>query len=60
MLCVVWVFYFSFFSLNSLLSLSRSLSLSLSLFLSCSFLLLFCLPLFLLSSLLANKHCVKH
>ena len=46
--CVVWCVgvLFLFVSLNSLLSLSRSLSL----FLSCSFLLLSCLPLSLLSS----------
>ena len=40
--------------------ISLFLALSLSLFLYCSFLLLSCLPLSLLSSLLANKHCVKH
>ena len=49
-LCGVWVFYFSFFSQFSSSSFS-------SLF----FLFLFSLlPLSLLSSLLANKHCVKH
>ena len=51
-----------FLSLNSLLSLSRSLSFFLVLsFFSLVFLFLFSLlPLSLLSSLLANKHCVKH
>ena len=55
---VVWCegVLFLFLFLNSLRSLSRSLSL----LLSCSFLILFCLPLSLLSSILANKHCVKH
>ena len=37
-----------------------SFSFSLSLLLSCSFLILFCLPLSLLPSILANQHCVKH
>ena len=60
--CVVCGCFISLFSQFS------SFSFSLSLFLSCSFLILFCLPLSLLSfsylsllsSLLANKHCVKH
>ena len=65
--CGVWVFYFSLslsfsLSLNSLLSLSRSLSFFLVLSFFCLvFLFLFSLlPLSLLSSLLAKKHCVKH
>ena len=54
---VVWcegVLFSLFFSQFS------SFSFSLSLLLSCSFLILFCPPLSLLSSILANKHCVKH
>ena len=53
---VVWCegVLFLFFSQFS------SFSFSLSLLLSCSFLIMFCLPLSLLSSVLAIKHCVKH
>ena len=61
---VVWVCgcFISLFSLNYLLSLSRSLSFFLVLSFFCLvFLFLFSLlPLSLLSSLLANKHCIKH
>ena len=54
--CVVCGCFISLFFFSILFFLF----LALSLFLSCSFLFLSCLPLSLLSSLLANKHCVKH
>ena len=53
-MCGVWCFISLFFSQFS------SFCFSLSLFLSCSFLLLSCLPLSLLSSLLTTKHFFKN
>ena len=60
--CFISLFLSFSLSLNSLLSLSRSPSFFLVLSFFCPvFLFLFSLlPLSLLSSLLANKHCVKH
>ena len=59
--CGVWVFYFSFFlSILFFLFLALSFFLVLSFFCLVFLLLFSLLPLFLLSSLLANKHCVKH